>query len=142
MKDLINLPIFRAKHKDNNSYIIGHLIGVDKDNNLCSIRELNSNYIGGDLCIYDTLSIHFPDMLATSSDRTLENGDEDLRIFASLSSDNKFGDSIQFSFGIPNIVVTAPVVFKDGQVMVLTPKVHPNVCTLYIKCIKSLCARI
>jgi hypothetical protein len=39
-----------------------------------------------------TLAIHFKDMIASDSDRLLQDGQKDFRIFASLSEDGKGGD--------------------------------------------------
>lgn len=47
----------------------------------------------------DTWAIHFPNMLANSSERLLEAGEIDLRIFASLREDGKGGDMSIYSRG-------------------------------------------
>ena len=76
------IPIFRAKlNERNNIYVEGLLIGVDEELNLCTIRT-KDDYIGGEICYLDTLSINFPDMLDSQGNK----------IFASLQKDGKGGD--------------------------------------------------
>lgn len=77
-----NIPIYRAKSNERkNTYVEGFLIGVDEDIGLCTIRT-KDDYIGGEICYLDTLSIHFPDMLDSQGNK----------IFASLQEDGKGGD--------------------------------------------------
>ena len=77
-----NIPIYRAKSNERkNTYVEGFLIGVDEDIGLCTIRT-KDDYIGGEICYLDTLSIHFPDMIDSQGNK----------IFASLQKDGKGGD--------------------------------------------------
>ena len=76
------IPTYRAKSKEQkNTYVEGLLIGVDKELNLCTIRT-KDDYIGGEICYLDTLSINFPNMVDTQGNK----------IFASLQEDGKGGD--------------------------------------------------
>ena len=76
------IPYYRAKSNERkNTYIEGLLIGVDAELNLCTLRT-KDDYIGGEICYLDTLSIHFPDMLDSQ-------GNE---IFASLQKNGRGGD--------------------------------------------------
>ena len=86
---MINLPMYRAKSNElKNTYVEGLLIGVDEELNLCTIRT-KDDYIGGEICYLDTLSIHFPTMLDNQGNK----------IFASLQKNGKGGDLIDnFSF--------------------------------------------
>lgn len=59
-----------------------------------------------------TLSIHLHGMTATSSNRYLPNGEEDLRIFASLSEGHKGGDII---LGRYSGVVSGTVYYDSTQ---------------------------
>lgn len=80
-----NIPIYRAKSKENkSSYIEGLLISVLKEVGLCVIRT-NKDYLSGEVCYLDTLSIHFPDMLDSQGNK----------IFASLQENGKGGDIMQ-----------------------------------------------
>ena len=80
-----NIPIYRAKSNERkNTYVEGFLIGVDEDIGLCTIRT-KDDYIGGEICYLDTLSIHFPDMIDSQGNK----------IFASLQEDGKGGDIMQ-----------------------------------------------
>lgn len=77
-----NLPIFRAKSNERkNIYVEGLLIGVDDELNLCTIRT-KDDYMGGEICYLDTLSINFPGMIDSQGNK----------IFASLQEDGKGGD--------------------------------------------------
>lgn len=79
---MINLPMYRAKSNERDGiYVEGLLIGVDDELNLCTIRT-KDDYIGGEVCYLDTLSINFPNMLDVKDDK----------IFASLNEDGKGGD--------------------------------------------------
>ena len=78
------IPIYRAKSKEQDTYVEGLLIGVDEETNLCTIRT-KDDYIGGEVCYLHTLSINFPDMLDSQGNK----------IFASLSEDGKGGDIIE-----------------------------------------------
>lgn len=79
---MINLPIYRAKSNERkNIYVEGLLIGVDAELNLCTIRT-KDDYIGGEICYLDTLSINIEDMLDSQGNK----------IFASLQEDGKGGD--------------------------------------------------
>ena len=89
---MINIPICRAKKIDSDEYIEGYLMGVVQEDNLCSIREQNADYIGGDICILTTLAIHFPNMLDIQGNK----------IFASLSEDGKGGDIVKIKTSISN----------------------------------------
>ena len=76
------IPIYRAKSKEQeNIYVEGLLICVDEETNLCTIRT-KDDYIGGEVCYLDTLSINFSNMLDVKDDK----------IFASLNEDGKGGD--------------------------------------------------
>ena len=76
------IPYYRAKSNERkNTYIEGLLIGVDAELNLCTIRT-KDDYIGGEICYLDTLSINFPDMLDIKGNK----------IFASLQENDKGGD--------------------------------------------------
>lgn len=78
----MSIPIYRAKSNERkNTYVEGFLIGVDEDIGLCTIRT-KDDYIGGEICYLDTLSIHFPDMIDSQGSK----------IFASLNEDGKGGD--------------------------------------------------
>ena len=95
---MINIPIYRAKKIDSDEYVEGLLL---KDFNSAKHdrfrfyiqyeafdgKELHKTEID-----QSTLSIHFPDLIASDSDRLLPNGEKDLRIFASLSEFGKGGD--------------------------------------------------
>lgn len=70
---------------NNSKYVYG--CGVSKDGKTM-YQEDGSQYA----IIQGTASIHFPDMIASDSDRLLPNGEKDLRIFASLQEDGKGGD--------------------------------------------------
>lgn len=77
-----HLPRYRAKsNTQKNTYVEGLLIGVDEESNLCTIRT-KDDYIGGEICYLDTLSINFPNMIDSQGNK----------IFASLSEDGKGGD--------------------------------------------------
>lgn len=97
--DILNtqIPIYRAKKIYSDDYVIGYL-KKDGDNRFEIIKEimLNEKFA---CTIHEidtsTLSIHFPDMLASDSYRLLQNGEKDLRIFASLSEDGKGGDIVK-----------------------------------------------
>ena len=76
------IPTYRAKSNERkNTYVEGLLIGVDEELNLCTIRT-KDDYIGGEVCYLNTLSINFPNMLDVKGDK----------IFASLNEDGKGGD--------------------------------------------------
>ena len=77
------IPTYRAKSNERkNTYVEGLLIGIDEELNLCTIRT-KDDYIGGEICYLDTLSINFPDMLDSQGNK----------IFASLQEDGKGGDT-------------------------------------------------
>ena len=76
------IPYYRAKSNErNNIYVEGLLIGVDEELNLCTIRT-KDDYIGGEICYLDTLSINFPNILDSQGNK----------IFASLQKDGRGGD--------------------------------------------------
>lgn len=77
----VEVPLYRTK-LTNGKYIIGLLMGIDEDCNLCSIREIDSEFVGGHIGYLDTLSISTSDMLDS----------EEKRIFASLNKSGKGGD--------------------------------------------------
>ena len=96
------IPTYRAKSNERkNTYVEGLLIGIDEELNLCTIRT-KDDYIGGEICYLDTLSINFPDMLDSQGNK----------IFASLQEDGKGGDIMQDDeyFGIAK--------YKDCQFVV------------------------
>ena len=96
------IPIYRAKSNERkNIYVEGLLIGVDEELNLCTIRT-KDDYIGGEVCYLNTLSINFPNMLDSQGNK----------IFASLQEDGKGGDIMQDDeyFGIAK--------YKDCQFVV------------------------
>lgn len=78
----IYIPLFRARKLNSKEYVIGLLMGIDEESNLCSIREIDSNDIGGEICHYRTLAINFPDMIDSEKNK----------IFASLSKSGTGGD--------------------------------------------------
>jgi hypothetical protein len=91
---MTNIPIYRGlKLGTISEYVVGYLHKSAFDR-----ITINDNY-----CMHDidpsTLSIHFPDMLASDSDRLLPNGEKDLRMFASLSKDGKGGDILKCYLG-------------------------------------------
>ena len=96
------IPYYRAKSNERkNTYVEGLLVGVDEELNLCAIRT-KDDYIGGEVCYLDTLSINFPNMLDSQGNK----------IFASLSENGKGGDIMQDDeyFGIAK--------YKDCQFVV------------------------
>ena len=94
---MLNIPIYRAKKIDSDEYVIGYYF----DGFLSIIKQYNNIILTANNERFDidplTLSIHFPDMIASDSNRLLPNGEKDLRIFASLSEDGKGGDKILLS---------------------------------------------
>lgn len=105
---ILNIPIYRAKKIDSDKYVIGfyssaydihHYIithlGVDTKANVVYQMSTDIHKIDP-----TTISIHFPDMLASDSDRLLPNDKKDLRIFASLSEDGKGGDILEDKYSI------------------------------------------
>lgn len=91
------IPLYRAKKMFIEDYITGYLVPQTLDTS----RLFIINWFMPYTLIQDngfveidpsTIAIHFPDMLASDSDRLLPNGEKDLRIFASLSDDGKGGD--------------------------------------------------
>lgn len=88
-----NIPLFRAKKIGSDEYVIGYLL----DDNVIG-KFANHPLLDNKFSTIDplTLSIHFPDNIASDSDRLLPNGEQDLRIFASLNEDGKGGDFIRF----------------------------------------------
>ena len=105
------IPIYRARKIDSDKYVEGFLnkaehIYYDDDKNDETAYYIMKNMTTEceDKSYFDfygfkeidpsTLSIHFPDMLASDSDRLLPNGEKDLRVFASLSEDGKGGDIV------------------------------------------------
>ena len=110
----IDIPLHRARKKNSNEYIIGYLIGIDKENNLCAVRQLNEEYVGVDICNLSTLSISFPDMTDSQGNK----------IFASLREDGRGGDIFEHSVncrldsprphdGTYWISCKSPLVYKD-----------------------------
>ena len=96
------IPYYRAKSNERkNTYVEGLLIGVDEELNLCTIRT-KDDYIGGEICYLDTLSINIKDMIDSLGNK----------IFASLQEDGKGGDIMQDDeyFGIAK--------YKDCQFVV------------------------
>lgn len=89
---MTNIPIYRAKNIDNDEYVVGYYT-YEYSTQEHFIETFTSN----DAKVIDpsTLSIHFTDMLASDSDRLFQNGEKDLRIFASLSEDGKGGDLVE-----------------------------------------------
>ena len=76
------IPTYRAKSNERkNTYVEGLLIGVDEELNLCTIRT-KDDYIGGEICYLDTLSINFPNMTDVKGNK----------IFASLNEEGRGGD--------------------------------------------------
>ena len=106
-------PIYRAKIKNSDAYVIGFLFWdnyimedmkyFEKD--ICGKYDGRFDFGSGNPdCMYyeidpSTLSIHFDDMLAKDSDRFLPNGEKDLRIFASLQENVKGGDIVILNDG-------------------------------------------
>lgn len=101
---MTNIPIYRAKKIDSDEYLFG--TGTTDFLNISMMFRIDDKYKndGSRLWLWSdyswkeidpsTLSIHFPDMLASDSDRLLPNGEKDLRIFASLSEDGKGADIV------------------------------------------------
>ena len=76
------IPYYRAKSNERkNTYVEGLLIGIDEELNLCTIRT-KDDYIGGEICYLDTLSINIEDMLDSQGNK----------IFASLQKNGRGGD--------------------------------------------------
>lgn len=70
------IPYYRAKSNERkNTYIEGLLIGIDEELNLCTIRT-KDDYIGGEICYLDTLSINFPDSINTNLEKVWYNLEE------------------------------------------------------------------
>jgi len=40
------------------------------------------------------------------------------------------GDNVRFSYGIPPVVVVAPIIERDGSLIALTPDHNPKECNL------------
>ena len=102
---MVAVPQFRAKKIDSDEYVIGTISPCG--NYILSyfvgyqyVDEYKNNTYFNIPIDQSTLSIHFPDMLASDSDRLLPNGEKDLRIFASLSKDGKGGDILLFNDSI------------------------------------------
>lgn len=134
-------PLYRAKKRDSDEYVEGNLISDGDD---FYLSKINTVYMMKDDGHSDnrlelilgisfeidpsTLSIHFPDMLASDSDRLLPNGEKDLRIFASLSEDGKGGDTIfhkgDFCLESKNDLIA---IYKNGSFR-MTP---PDFCTSF-----------
>jgi hypothetical protein len=101
---MTNIQQCRAKKIDSDEYVEGYLHQLpnvrNKEDGTKKIYFIRW-YVGLDLLSREidpsTLAIHFPDMLASDSDRLLPNGEKDLRIFASLSDDGKGGDVLDLS---------------------------------------------
>ena len=95
---LDNIPIYRAKSRTTDLDTYGHLFKSQKATFIIPICEYNEEIEEFDFIkvfepiFEDTVAIHFPNMLASDSDRYLPNGEKDLRIFASLQKDGKGGD--------------------------------------------------
>lgn len=80
----------------------GYVIGLPNHNGemMVELKDTDGNkHISVFYYKKETLSIHFPGMIASDSDRLLPNGEKDLRIFASLN-DGKGGDIIRFDNGV------------------------------------------
>ena len=105
-----NIPLYRSFELDIANIIIGYYLVEDgfymKDGEPDYDRPCTREYIyeqgTNRKCEVapEYLSIHFPDMLASDSDRLLPNGEKDLRIFASLQEDGRGGDLIKHYLGI------------------------------------------
>ena len=81
----------------------GYVIGLPNHNGemMVELKDTDGNkHISVFYYKKETLSIHFPGMIASDSDRLLPNGEKDLRIFASLSEDGKGGDVYQFEWAL------------------------------------------
>lgn len=97
---MINIPIYRAKKIDSDEYVEGYLIELEEmfyiscPQNIepSTAKESTSVYLNEDCASidkdyfvaidYETLAIHFPDMLDSQGNK----------IFASLNEDGKGGD--------------------------------------------------
>ena len=107
---MLNIPIYRAE-LDSDQLVFAsaqeleraltwiedrdYVIGLPNHNGQMMVewKDMDGNeHVSVSYYKKETLSIHFPDMLASDSDRLLPNGEKDLRIFASLSEDGKGGD--------------------------------------------------
>lgn len=94
------IPIYRAKSRTTDLDTYGYLFKSQKATFIIPICEYNEEIEEFDFIkvfepiFEDTVAIHFPNMLASDSDRYLPNGEKDLRIFASLQKDGKGGDIV------------------------------------------------
>ena len=87
LKEMINLPIFRAKKLDSDEYVFG-VPRQDSKGVYEMIIDVVEDGISGVIQRYievDTISIHFPNMLDSTGNK----------IFASLQEDGKGGDIFQ-----------------------------------------------
>ena len=78
----MNIPIYRAKEKKTNRYIIGYEFYNHIEDEYYITHQLTGNNYRVDK---STISIHFPDMLDSQGNK----------IFASLQEDGKGGDIMQ-----------------------------------------------
>ena len=93
----MNLPIFRAKKKDSDEYVIGfYSVAYDIHHYIVTHLGVDTKVdvvyqMSTDIHKIDptTLSISFPDMLDSQGNR----------IFASLSEDGKGGDIVEYNGG-------------------------------------------
>lgn len=127
------IPLYRAKKIDRDEYVIGsYIYGEDGKHYISSGKFKLRTSSGASLVLTEidssTLSIHFPDMIASDSDRLLPNGEKDLCIFASLSEDGKGGDTIfhkgDFCLESKNDLIA---IYQNGSFR-MTP---PDFCTSF-----------
>ena len=95
-----NIPVYRAKSRTTDLYEYGHLFKSQKATFIIPICKYNEEIGEFDFIkvfepiFEDTIAIHFPNMLASDSDRYFSNGEKDLRIFVSLQEDGKGSDML------------------------------------------------
>ena len=98
-------PIYRAVSLDIGEEIEGYMFKTDNGCFIIEDCDYNRGIEEGDMIKVffkvdpTTLAIHFPNMLAKATNRFLVNGEEDLRIFASLNPNGKGGDLCTYISG-------------------------------------------
>ena len=133
MKEIeVEIPLYRAKLL-NGEYMIGLLMGIDKEDNLCSIREIDSETVGGHIGYLDTLSISISDMIDSNGKR----------IFASLNKSGSGGSITETKDGY-KVYNRVHLFFKDGtrgskdlDVVDILSKKYNSVLDIKIKGIKE-----
>lgn len=89
------VPVYRAKSIDTNEEVVGYLsTGINcKNKKVFIINRIEDEWTFE--IDPSTLAIHFPNMLASDSERLLPNGEKDLRIFASIGKGGRGGDIVE-----------------------------------------------